>query len=390
MKGWLRKLLLSAGICLIALIVLEVLLLLFNDYVFRSSFYIFDSDLGFRVRPYATFGNDRANEFGFNDSDYSHSRRPDTYRILFLGDSFNWMGGIEKNYVSLVEKLLEKEFGSGRVEVINAGYSQTHTGEQLALLKKFGLLYNPDLVILSVFAGNDFYDADPQRKRIAIGGGMTDVFTDRDFYAVVLGKPVVLKSRLVLYLQERWRSLESRSQETANAAGKGSKAPVDGNRPQHLQRGAQPVNNYYLNSLYLRTQFNRLDRFGDFEPNVALICESILAMETLLSEQCVDFAVAVFPDEIQVDPEVKRAFLEHYQIASEQFEWDRAQLILRQLCADRGIAFFDLYPVFLEATRSGQQHYLPNNGHWNDAGNELAARFFFTSLNAQVRLGLGF
>ena len=386
MKPWLKRSAMILGVCCVAFLLLESLLLLFNDSVFRSAFYVFDPDLGFRVRSYATYGNDKANEFGFNDRDYPHSRSDNTFRILFLGDSFNWMGGLEKNYTALVENLFEEKFGSGKVEVICGGYSQTHTGEQLTLLKKFGLLYNPDIVLLAVFAGNDFFDADPLRFRIAFGGGMTDVFAGRDYYAVILGQPLIFRSRLALYVQEKWRSRKRslRSERNTSEAGSSEESTLE-----PVLTSIQPLNDYYLRSLYLRTQFNRPDHSGDFAPNVDLICDSVVAMQTLLSTRGVEFGVAVFPDEIQVDSNVRKAFLSHYQVDLSDFEWNRAQTILHELCSERGILIFDLYSEFLEATQSGAKLYLPNNGHWNDAGNELAAKYFFKTLDVKVRAALG-
>lgn len=384
LKSWLTKLVLIAVVAVLALVVLETLLLVFNDYVFHSSFYVFDPDLGFRVRPYTSFGDDRTNEFGFNDRDYPHSRKPNTFRMVFLGDSFNWMGGLEKNYVSLVERKLEAEFGPDRVEVINAGYSQTHTGEQRGLLEKFGLQYNPDMVVLSCFAGNDFFDADPRRRRIAVGGGMIDVFADKDLYFVVFGQPVVFQSRLVLYLKEKMRSLSRHPLKIKN-----SRRSRDGSGNLQLSSSNQRLlSDYYLNSLFLRTQFNRHDRMKEYDGHVKLISESVLAMQALCKEHSSEFAVAVFPDEIQVDAEVRAAFLSHYGLDPGGFDWNRAQSILGKLCEERGITFFDLSPTFLEATRAGQRCYLPNNGHWNDSGNELAARFFSTVLRTRIQAGL--
>ncbi len=114
------------------------------------------------------------------------------------------MGGQENNYTALLEKSFDQDFGPGRVAVISAGYSQTHTAEQLIALEKFGLQYQPDLVVLGFFAGNDFYDADPDRRRIVVGAATTDIFLDRDFYHVILGQPLVFQSRLILYLREIW------------------------------------------------------------------------------------------------------------------------------------------------------------------------------------------
>ena len=106
----------------------EFLLLAFNDLIFQRALYMFDPDLGFKVRPYAVYGNERANEFGFNERDYPHGREPETFRVLILGDSFNWSGGQKGNYTALLDRRFEQEFGEGRVEIICAGYPQTHTG----------------------------------------------------------------------------------------------------------------------------------------------------------------------------------------------------------------------------------------------------------------------
>jgi hypothetical protein len=137
----------------ITVIVLELLLTVFNNFVFRDAFFVYDPDIGFRVRPYARWGPYQANEFGFNDRDYSLDRTAGTYRILVVGDSFNWIGGPQDNFVGRLEGMLQHEFGDRRVEVINVGYSETHTGEQLKIVEKFGLQYQPDLVVLGFFVG---------------------------------------------------------------------------------------------------------------------------------------------------------------------------------------------------------------------------------------------
>ncbi|NJN98344.1 MAG: SGNH/GDSL hydrolase family protein [Anaerolineales bacterium] len=179
---------------------LEFLLLVFNDVVFRKSLYMYDPDLGYKARPYAHWGDNITNEFGFNDRDYPHQKKPGTYRILFVGDSFSWAGGLEGNYTAILEKKFEAEFGDSRVEIINTGYDATHTGEQLKALKKYGLQYNPDLVVLAFFVGNDFFDATPWRRRINVGGSQVDIDTRTDTEIALFGKLVVpFRSRLYLF-----------------------------------------------------------------------------------------------------------------------------------------------------------------------------------------------
>jgi len=46
----------------------------------------------------------------------------------------------------VLEKQFEEYYGRHQVDVINAGYPMAHTTEQLEILKKYGLQYNPELV----------------------------------------------------------------------------------------------------------------------------------------------------------------------------------------------------------------------------------------------------
>ena len=133
-------------IIFICFILLELSMIVLEPYLFRG-FFQYDPHLGFRVRPFAN----GTNRFGFNDRDYPLQKIPKTFRILVVGDSFNWVGGKNRNYTAILEKQFEEYYGRHQVDVINAGYPMTHTAEQLEMLKKYGLQYNPDLVFLGFF-----------------------------------------------------------------------------------------------------------------------------------------------------------------------------------------------------------------------------------------------
>lgn len=93
------------------------------------------------------------NKKGLRDRDYSHKRIPGKMRILVLGDSFAWGSGVDQKYVFTEQmEIMLKE-----TEVINAGVNGYSTDQELLWLKKEGLKYNPDLVILT-FCGNDAYE----------------------------------------------------------------------------------------------------------------------------------------------------------------------------------------------------------------------------------------
>lgn len=368
-------------------LLIEAILLAFDDAFFGRSFYGFDPEIGFRVRSNAQYGPHRANEFGFNDRDYPHERAPGSFRVLVLGDSFNWTFGPEGNYVGRLEEMLRQALPDVGIDVINAGYPQTHTGQQLAVLRKFGLQYRPDLVVLGFFTGNDFYDADPDRMRIVVGGVATDIRRDRDFYRVLFGQPLVWKSRLALFVEEKWNELSTvdagqreRFLKPASVERVRDVAPS----PAQRARAEPPLSESYLAWLRRRMEFSRPSRETAFRRHESYVFESLLAIRSLLAEQGIGLMVVAYPDAVQVDPRVREALLQYTGSGTSEYEWDRAQRRLGEFCDAHAIPFVDLLPAFRTAQRRGWTLYLESDSHWNAAGNVLAAELLFDSLLPEI------
>ena len=362
----------------------EILLFLGEDLFFSRGFYVFDRELGFRVRAHAQYGNAKANAFGFNDRDYPLERTPGTFRILCLADSFNWIGGPDCNYTARLERRFAEELGGSKVEVISAGYSMTHTAEQLALLRRLGLLYQPDLVVLGFYAGNDFFDAAPARKRIVYGGALTDVWVDREIFFTWLGRPVALRSRLLLLLEQSWKTWN-----LAQPPGPSRPTTSPPTSPNDC-RGAEESNavslseEAYLNSLYLRMQFVDRSQRQSWKRHERYIFDSLVEMKQLLGSRGIELLVMVFPDEVQVDAKLRRKLITTFEMDPESLEWERAQKILQEFCRPQEIEVLDLLPDFRRA-HSQAPLYLLRDSHFNSAGNALAARLLLNRLIDRVR-----
>lgn len=98
----------------------------------------------------------RTNSDGLReDIDYELDRG-DNFRILAVGDSFVFGYGVESNetFVKLLERKLKEE--NEKVQVINLGVPGSGPSHYYKRLEHKGLKYNPDLVILGLFVGNDF------------------------------------------------------------------------------------------------------------------------------------------------------------------------------------------------------------------------------------------
>lgn len=366
---------------ILPLLLLEILVTVLEPYLFKG-LYQYDPDLGFKVRPYAN-GN---NQFGFNDRDYPLLKEPGKYRALIVSDSFNWAGGQNGNYTALLEQKFESYYGQHRVDIINAGYPGTHTVEQLAMLKKYGLQYNPDLVVLGFFVGNDFRDADPHRKRIIVNDLYVDI--DRRKELIIFGYPIIGQSRLVLFVEQKykiWQELRRAKKEAKKPqaslllADAGGGAIAQNNEPEKspgiLSREA------FLQVEKSRLKFCKrqdLER-GKREENINYILNGIYEMKALLDSKEIKFVVAIYPDEYQVSDRLFQEIMQRFDLIPEDYIVNCQQLILIRYLEAYGIPYIDMLAKFRKE-QNNRPLYLLREPHWNSAGNQLAAEILFDYL----------
>ncbi len=339
-------------------------MIILEPYLF-TGFYQYDHELGFRVRPNVN----GTNRFGFNDRDYPLARTPGTFRILVVGDSFSWAGGLEGNYAALLERKFDTHYGKHRVDVINSGYPMTNTAEQLRMLQRDGLRYTPDLVLLGFFAGNDFLDADPNRKRIVLNDTYFDIDPRRDYH--LFGYPMVPRSRFIQFVKQRFRTWKD----------------TQGGTPTHqteTESGVDASSATFSEEAFLRIEKARLElcnlqrqRDGEFRERTAYALESISRMRDLLHSKNIGFVVAIYPDEFQVNSVLLNSLLRRYGLEREQYDIDLMQQLLTKYLQRERIAHIDLLPTF-RAQAQTKRLYLLRNTHWNRDGNALAAKILFS------------
>jgi hypothetical protein len=95
------------------------------------------------------------------------SKNDENTRILVIGDSFTFGYGVEENdgYVRVAERELAVLVPGQTVELVNAGVPAWWTDSYYLYLKTRGLLFEPDVVIVGLFMGNDI-DARDARHAI--------------------------------------------------------------------------------------------------------------------------------------------------------------------------------------------------------------------------------
>lgn len=154
--------LMLCGSIAFTLVLLEIGLKVVNRYVMplnrqRHAFFQYDDVLGWTQKSNKTsyFKTTRVqiNSKGLRDEETPYQKPDGEFRMLFLGDSQLFGDGVEaeETFVSL----LETELNS--VQAINAGVIGYGTDQQLLFLKREGIKYSPDLIIVAMNA-YDFHD----------------------------------------------------------------------------------------------------------------------------------------------------------------------------------------------------------------------------------------
>lgn len=103
---------------------------------------------------------------GWRDREYAIAKPAHTTRILVIGDSFVEAKEVrlEETFHELLETRLNRTAAEKgrRYEVIALGRADTGTRKQLETLEQVGLPFQPDVVVLTFFAGNDIQDNSPE------------------------------------------------------------------------------------------------------------------------------------------------------------------------------------------------------------------------------------
>lgn len=103
------------------------------------------------------------NSMGFRGPERSWKKPPGTFRVLFVGDSFTEGFGVHDNetfphYFEQIARRMDP-----RVEVINAGQNACDIPEFVGLMRGYAERLAPDLVVLSLYGGNDVPIEGPPR-----------------------------------------------------------------------------------------------------------------------------------------------------------------------------------------------------------------------------------
>ena len=175
MKSWLVNLSAVAASGVASLLLAEGALRFAR--VQYPAFYTVDAERGYGLRPGAEglwtregLGQVRINSAGFRGPDVSLAPQAKELRVAVLGDSFTEALQVDEQ-ATWVQQLQLRLNGDPRcplvtrhaagVQLLNFGVGGYGTGQELLTWRHLASRYNPSLVILAIYPGNDFTDNEP-------------------------------------------------------------------------------------------------------------------------------------------------------------------------------------------------------------------------------------
>ena len=326
----------------------------------------------------------RINSAAMRDREHSLRKPPHTLRIAVLGDSFTEavQVPVEDTYWALMEQRLSHcdSRGDRAVEVLNFGLSGYSTAQELLTLRHRVWAYDPDLVLLAFFTGNDFtenlraLDGYPMRPyfifqgtRLALDDSFlrSEEYLWRDSWVGRLGFWFLTHSRLLQAI-DRARDLHLvRSMEPPPA-------PQDG-RP--LEPGVD-------------TRVYRAPRDPDWEM-AWRVTEALLAdMHEDVRKRGARFVVVTLTTGAQVHPDPW--FRGFFQLGLGVDDLFYADDRIRAVGERVGFPVINLAPDMQEYATEHQAflHGFANStlgvGHWNASGHALAAQLISDGLCRRV------
>ena len=165
---------------------------------------------------------------------------------------------------------------------------------------------------------------DPDRKRIVVNGIYVDISRKREM--TVLGYPIVPQSRLLLLLQQKYKLYaESMKAEREGRDQQGQPRVLSEETHLLIERG--------------RLEFFSLGhlRLGSHQLRIDYIRQSISEMNELLKSRDIEFVVAIYPDEFQVNEKLLQKVLRRFGLSREDYDLDPGQSLLKPFLEAKGI-----------------------------------------------------
>lgn len=309
----------------------------------------------------------RINREGLRDIEHTYVKPDGVFRILILGDSFveAMHVPLETTFTRVLQDQLNRDGGPRRFEVVGAGVSGYGTASELLYFEREGKRYQPDVVLLAFYPGNDVknnspvlekalrpvYGPDGTLEHVApismpsAPHGWRGLLARLATYHYLRQVLLLRHPRLMqAMIRHGWLTAQATHQPAERDG-----VPVD-------YEVYAPALDGTWNDAWSRTQ-SLLQRLGG---DVAATGAR--------------FALAVVCSRDQIYPDWWQEVLAgHPAMQTRQWNLDEPEARIASWCAQHGVPCLRLAPAFRAAAGTSAPLHYHQDGHWTVAGHRLAA-----------------
>jgi lysophospholipase L1-like esterase len=294
------------------------------------------------------------NALGMRGPEVPAAKAPGERRALVLGDSFVFGYGVSESeaFPAVLESRLSPADG-GKVRVGNAGIPSYGLVKQLAMLRRVGAAFHPDVVVACSYIGNDFEDDARTFERVVDGYWL---FGWAARFAEVSWRGRNMIRFRTACLLERWLAQhlpalaidKQRIGQLTRADTRGPEAPPE---YTHL----------YMDSL-TESELVR-SRLETVRSTLARIRELAAPAPVLL---------VVIPQRIELSESEFQRELTKLGLDPQDFRRGLAAERVCRLAAEEGLEILDL-SIPLAASEAPDAEWQPDGGHFSVQGNQKVA-----------------
>jgi hypothetical protein len=337
---------------------------------------------GAHVTPHRDFLNYRANALGLYDEEFAVPKPPGRFRIMALGDSFTYGSAPDPDSVmARLEANLHAACHGVDMDLLNFGVPATGVWDYKTIFQLGHALYDPDLVLVNIYLGNDGPDSYRHSNDLPKSGR----HWRHSFFWSYLRNAVRLWSGLPSESHTRAQIYVGADPRPKSAAVRGGAMveaqrtlPVDDPQlvgPSFTENAFADVIAAELGRLYMPENARSLER--DWRPILAVL-DDIHAQVRAVGRRLI---ITLYPSAVQVYPELRQKALAQLQqrpryarLTAERIDPNLPTRILMTYCVQHGIACIDLTPSLVRASgASPEPLYKLRDTHWTVRGNRVAA-----------------
>lgn len=304
-------------------------------------------------------------------------RRPGELRVLCLGDSFVFGYGVadDETFPEVLRGLLAERLGRP-VVVGNAGVPGYGTVEQALCLKRLRADFDPDVVVSTIYIGNDFVEDRDVSRFVEGGFAMTGPWAD--LLRTSRRARLMLHSRAWMHVE--FHLIESGSPWALQLKPTPAEEVAFMGFPQHDGPGNQCQAGLFMDSI---------DPQRSWEPGAPPVVPRVLARteESLRSMQAsaagAQVVVAILPSWWHLHEADRLRYMTSVGLDPSEYRLGLTQQRLEALCAKLGLPVVDVTPS-ARGLADPTSLFLHEDHHLNPAGHRLVAGLLADRIAALV------